>query len=921
MMSSEDVMAARVWRMVVVDDSPEDRAEARRLLLKGSDRRYMFVEAETGAAAVRAVLDAPGGPPDCVLLDYNLPDMDAEAVLAAIGGRTGLPACPIVVLTGSDGAERGRAVLRAGAQDYIGKDWLTPYALTRAVENAAERWAMLRELRAGEAALRARTMELESLLTSAPLGVAFFDRGHRYVRINDTLAAINGLPAAEHIGRAIEELLPVNARAVVPVIDRVFASGRAVDDFEVAGETPREPGVLRHWLTGFYPVRNEGGEVETVGVWVIEITERKRAEAALAARERELRALADNSPDILTRFDRELRHVFVNAAVEKATGRSPAEFLGKTNRELGMPVELCDLWEATVRHVFEARQHRSIDFAFDGPTGPRLYTSRLVPELDPAGKVEFVLGVTHDVTDRRRAEDALRVSEEQSRRQLQELDTLYQTSPVGMWLGDRECRFLRVNEVLARINGYPIAAHLGRSVRELVPAVADIIEPYYRQVIETKQPASNFEVIGRTPGVPGGDRTWVASYYPLLGADGEVAAVGGLMVDVTERKAFEQALRDADRHKDEFLATLAHELRNPLAPIRTGLQVMKLSPGDGPAVASARATMERQLGHMVRLIDDLLDVSRVSRGKIELKRARVPLQVVLEHALEASRSLIDAGRHALAVQAPDEPVWVDGDLTRLSQVVSNLLNNAAKYTPDGGRIELWAGGEGGEAVVRVADNGVGISADMLPKVFDLFAQVDRTRERAQGGLGIGLALAQKLVEMHGGAITAESPGLGRGSTFTVRLPHAADAERDGGAPPEAARPASAWRRVLVVDDNVDAAEMLAMLLELEGHSTTTAHDGREALAVARAFRPEIVFLDIGLPGMSGYEVAQALRREPGLAGAMLVALTGWGSEDDKRKSREAGFDVHLTKPIEPDAIADVIAQFSSLSRPRSTSAN
>jgi len=372
----------------------------------------------------------------------------------------------------------------------------------------------------------------------------------------------------------------------------------------------------------------------------------------------------------------------------------------------------------------------------------------------------------------------------------------------------------------------------------------------------------------------------------------------------------EACAREADLRKDEFLATLAHELRNPLAPIRNGLEILRRSgPLTGPA-QEARDMMERQLGHMVRLVDDLLDVSRISRGKVDLRLARITLQSVLDHALESSRPAIEGGGHRLVLHAPREPLWVEGDLTRLAQVVSNLLNNAAKYTPAGGCIELRALAQDGRVVIEVVDNGTGICADMLPRVFDLFAQVDRTRERAQGGLGIGLSLVKKLVELHGGDIRAHSEGPSRGSRFTVRLPRA-DAPgplsaREAGVPPYTAPVAP--RRVLVCDDNVDGADSLTLMLELLGHEVRTVHDGSQALATVAHWRPEVALLDIGLPGLSGYELAQRLRADPALAGLVLVAVTGWGTESDQRRSAQAGFDVHLTKPVEAGALEAVLAR-------------
>ncbi|HZX81260.1 MAG TPA: ATP-binding protein, partial [Lysobacter sp.] len=397
-----------------------------------------------------------------------------------------------------------------------------------------------------------------------------------------------------------------------------------------------------------------------------------------------------------------------------------------------------------------------------------------------------------------------------------------------------------------------------------------------------------------------------ASARPRFGAGSEFLGYIGAVMDVTERRDAEDALREADRRKDEFLATLAHELRNPLSPIRTGLHVLNLT-DDVETARRTRQMMERQLGHMVRLIDDLLDVSRITSGKVALQRDRISLQDAALAAIESARPLIESARHRLTVDLPETPLWIDADPTRIAQVMGNLLTNAAKYTPDGGAISMRVYECDGAACAAVSDTGLGIPREALEEVFGMFAQVNRTLDRAQGGLGIGLALARRLAEMHGGSIVAESEGLGRGSTFTVRLPLSCDAEDAGAAPRTSTRP-SRRRRVLVVDDNQDAATTLAMMLELEGHATCVAFSAQDALARADGFRPDIAFLDIGMPGMNGYELARALRDLPALAGIRLVAVSGWGGEEDKRRSAEAGFDRHLTKPVSIEAVQKAVAE-------------
>ena len=368
-----------------------------------------------------------------------------------------------------------------------------------------------------------------------------------------------------------------------------------------------------------------------------------------------------------------------------------------------------------------------------------------------------------------------------------------------------------------------------------------------------------------------------------------------------------EQLRQADARKDEFLATLAHELRNPLAPVRTGLQILKLAP-PGPELTRTREMMERQVVHMVRLLDDLLDVSRISRGRVELRRERVALQTIVESALDVCRPSVEASRHALGVDLPAEPVWLYADVTRMAQVVGNILVNAAKYTPPGGTIDLVARREGAEVVLSVTDNGAGIPPAMQAHVFEMFAQLRSGVERPQSGIGVGLALVKALLEMHGGSIAVHSRGAGCGSTFTVRMP-VAEAGEAPRAPASSGpfQTARAPLRIVVVDDNVDAADALATMLTLAGHETRTASDGPQGLAVARAFRPDVVFLDIGLPGLDGYRVAEQMRADPALAATTLVALSGWGSDEDKRRSRQAGFAYHLTKPAGSAALTGLLA--------------
>ena len=394
-----------------------------------------------------------------------------------------------------------------------------------------------------------------------------------------------------------------------------------------------------------------------------------------------------------------------------------------------------------------------------------------------------------------------------------------------------------------------------------------------------------------------------------------------LAIDLAQRAAVAientrlyEALRETDRRKDEFLATLAHELRNPLAPVRNALQILKMPRVDARTVECSREMMERQVQQLVRLVDDLMDVSRVMRGKIELRRERVELAAVVARAVETVQPLVDAQGHDLTVQIASDSLLLDADPVRLAQVVSNLLTNAAKYTERRGRIWLTAARDGEMAVCHIRDNGIGIAPHMLPRIFELFVQVDHASTKAQGGLGIGLTLAKNLVEMHNGIIQARSEGVGRGCEFVVRLPLAPQAtDRDHGAaarPQAETLPRPSAKRLLVVDDNRDAANSLAMLMRLQGHEVRVAFSGLAALEMLKAYEPDLAFLDIGMPGMDGYEVARRIRGQDGRGNTVLAALTGWGQQEDRRRTAEAGFDYHLVKPPEPKTIEELIARLS-----------
>jgi PAS domain S-box-containing protein len=908
---------ADALRVILAGSSPADRQWVTELLLSACSSPCEFLEADTGEAALRQV-QTPSPAHERVLLAGPLADMDAMGLLARLLDPQRITPCPVVVITPGNGRELGPVLLRAGAQDYIGEDWLSPFVLARAVDNARVRWAMERDLcerdnalQRSEAFARGAQRLTQTIIDGAGALVFAKDLQGHYFLTNRAWRERIGLTEEQAAGTTDEAVYgPDVARTLRQNDQQVLASGRLI----VSEETTYRNGQPVHYLSSKFPLLDDAGRAYAVCGVSTDVTPLKQTQAALQARERELQTLADNTPAILVRFDRHLRHVFVSAAIERMTGRPPHAFIGRTPRELAMPEDLSACWENAIHAAFLEERPQAVAFSYQAPGGLRHFSGRFVPEFGTQGTIEHVLGVLHDDTEQKRAEEDINRLLEEERHYARLLARMAQAS----------------RQMHASLSTDEIAQVLTQQAREIIGARRAVTHLTLDGAgALTVQAVASAEDSPPTE-TPAGGTLLTA---PLTGKNGQqvglvqlagsahghftdedkavLVQLAAIASTGLENARLYASLREADHRKDEFLATLAHELRNPLAPIRNGLEILRRSGQLSGTAESARDMMDRQLVHLVRLVDDLLDVSRISRGKVDLRLARITLQSVLDHALESSRPAIEASGHQLELHLPQEPLWVEGDLTRLAQVVSNLLNNAAKYTPAGGRIEVRAQSQEGRAVIQVVDNGTGICADMLPRVFDLFAQVDRTLERSQGGLGIGLSLVKKLVELHGGDICAESEGLSQGSRFTVRLPLAA-------APGAPAMPVAAGTghcaksappcRVLVCDDNVDGAESLALMLGLLGHEVRTVHDGPQALAAVAGWRPDVALLDIGLPGLSGYEVAQRLRQDPTLAGLVLVAVTGWGTEDDQRRSAQAGFDHHLTKPVEAAALEAVLAR-------------
>jgi len=531
------------------------------------------------------------------------------------------------------------------------------------------------------------------------------------------------------------------------------------------------------------------------------------------------------------------------------------------------------------------------------------------PIRNQDGEIIGAVLVFRDITERKQAEDALFASSKESTDLKAALDE-YAIVAVS----DAQGKLTAVNDKFCAISKYSREELLGQDHRIINSGYHP--EAFFRDLWSTLARGRPWQGEIKNK-AKDGSYYWVGTtIVPFLNAGGKPLQYVDIQADITERKQMEVELFEVGRRKDEFLATLAHELRNPLAPIRTALQVLKLDESKDPRTTRAREIMERQVVHLVRLIDDLLDIARISQGKLILEKSRITVKEVIDAALETSRPVIEAENHTLTIRTPDYPIYLDADLTRMAQIVSNLLINAAKYTPKYGTIDLSVELINKEATISITDNGAGLTADMLSKVFAIFTQVKQDLKRTQGGLGIGLALAKNFIELHGGIIQAKSEGLGKGSTFTLKLPALGESPEISAInnASQIAALSGLNRKILIVDDNIEAAEMLSVFLQSSGHQTMMVYNGNDALEAVARFEPDYILLDIGLPDISGYEVARKLSKDLGVRTPVLVALTGWDSPEDKKKAAEAGFNFHLTKPVDVEEIEAIMNHANSEDR-------
>jgi PAS domain S-box-containing protein len=764
-----------------------------------------------------------------------------------------------------------------------------------------------------------RRAEIEAIYTTAPVGLCFNDTELRYVRINQQLAAINGSPVEQHIGRTVRELLPELADQIEPIYQRVIDSGEPIVNLEVSGMNPAQPGVTRTWLSSYYPLKGEDDRVLGVNVVVQEITELKQREAerkaanqALKRSEERYRSLFDSIDEgfcvIEVLFDEagkaiDYRFLEVNRQFGQQTGLK--EPIGKTIRELVPDIESywAELYGEVIRTGNPVRYEnaaREMNRWFD------VYA--FLFEEPEKRKVAILF---RDITDRKKTEEDLRQKNAI-------LNVINESTPTPIFVKNREGRIIYANPATLAAFGKSESEVLGLLDREINPSETnDTVAENDQRIMETGQT----EIVEESPD---GIRTYLGTKVPYRNEAGEVIGLIGIASDITERVQFEQerdrilkqeqAAREqaekANRIKDEFLAVLSHELRTPLNPILGWIRLLQTGRLDDTRIKEALRTIERNAKLQAQLIEDLLDISRIMRGKLALNREAASVAAVISAATETIRLAAEAKQIVVNLKFDRDDYFVFGDAGRLQQVFWNLLSNAVKFTPEQGGVTVFLAQVEHQIEVRITDTGKGISPEFLPYLFEYFRQEDSSTTRKFGGLGLGLAIARQIVELHGGTISAESAGEGQGATFTVRLPAMRSTNSNvpsSDLPVIAEETPLSGIQALVIDDDTDTRDYLSFLLETNGAIVTSVESALQAIRAIEQSPPDIVLSDIGMPEMDGYALIQTIRKSKH-RDIPAIALTAYAGDSDRRQALDAGFQRHVSKPIDPDAVIAIVVE-------------
>ncbi len=733
----------------------------------------------------------------------------------------------------------------------------------------------------------------------------------RVLMMNRAAECLTGWSEIEAMGCALDDVFQVSDDVTLDTDknasydDHELAARKGAGNATILFSKDGTERIIEHRIL---PVKLEGAE--SVGSVVIfrDVSEGYRMKQQLETQhnsERFLASIVETSNDAIVSKSLEGVIQTWNVGAQRLFGYTAQQAIG-SHISLIIPLERMHDEDLILSRICAGERVEHYETIRRTSAGNLIHVSITVsPIRNESGKVVGASKIARDISDRMRAETELHQSEERYR-------ALAEASATVVWRTDPKGEVVFASDDWNKITGQSDSEKTGWGWLQAIHPDdhAKTISLWTESIKSQTLHENQFRVRTRD----GTYRWFSVRGVPVFNLDGSVREWVGANTDFHDRKVAEDALRrlaadlsDMDRRKDEFLATLAHELRNPLAPIKSGLQVLQLSDISDEEANETRDMMDRQLGQLVRLVDDLMDVSRIVTGKIELQMKSVLLSDVLNSAIETSRSLIDQMNHQLSVSLPGKPIRLEADFTRLSQVFLNLLNNAAKYSEPNGKITVDANQDGNDIVISIRDSGIGISSEHLPLIFDMFTQADQSLEKSRGGLGIGLSLARRLVEMHGGTVEAKSAGAGSGSEFVVRVPARSTQPTVASvSTPEQESKTDASFRILIVDDNRDSVTTLTMLLRRLGHQTRAAFDGEEAVAAAREFQPQVVLLDIGLPKLNGYEVCRWIRAQNQTEAVTIIAQTGWGQEETRQKTSEAGFDYHMVKPLDPNALRKIL---------------
>jgi PAS domain S-box-containing protein len=806
-------------------------------------------------------------------------DRVGAAIQAALAAGTGFEAT-FRVLRREDGVQRW---LWTRAETYLGPTGV-PIRMTGATADVTDRLSI-------EEALRASELRLRLALETVPLSIYYLAPS---LVITEVVNPPKGMTASDYVGRTDQEVYGVEAaRPLVALKKRVLQS-RVPSREEIWLPILGQP---RCFVMSVEPNYAPNGDLLGLVDAAYDITELKKAEAEIQRTSAILDTINKTTPTLIYMKDLESRLIFANPATQDVVRKM------RTEDRLGEPdnAHVADGYREAItrndRHVITTGETLTVEEVVPSPDGPVVLISTKSPYFNDRGDVIGIIGVSTDITERKRTENAIKESESRFR-------NMADAAPVMIWVCDANQQSTYFNATWLNFTGRTMDQELGAGwIQSVHPDDLDRCLATLSEAFKLRKPVSAEYRIRRYDGV----YRWILDRgTPRFDSEGGLIGYVGSCIDVTDSRAAMESMRQADRRKDEFLAVLAHELRNPLAPINSSTEYLKLRGGIDDEAKWALDIIGNQVSHLSRLVDDLLDVARITQNRIELRREVITLSDVAYAAIETCRPAIAAAGHTFQVELDPEPIYIDADFARVNQVLQNLLLNACKYTPEAGLITLRTFRQNGRAVAEVSDTGIGLSSDHMEAIFDLFVQADHSSTRAQSGLGIGLTLVQRLMEMHGGSVHASSPGLGQGSTFTIDLPAASPPGAISSETEMNDSSATMRKSILIVDDNRDAADVLGKMIEFLGNNVRVVYSGQDALSVVREFQPDVVFMDLGMPDMDGYEAARRISASGDVPNATLVALTGWGQDEAKEKTREAGFHHHLVKPVSLATLSEIL---------------